>query len=327
MNPPFSLTVRVRTMTWEADGVLSVELVAPDGATLPGFEAGAHIDLQLPVPGAAGGMLPRSYSLCNDPRESHRYVVGVGRDRASRGGSRWVHEQLRPGALLQISAPLNHFRLNESAPAFALIAGGIGITPILAMARRLHALGKPVRALVAARSREAAAFVAEMRALVPGVQLHLDSEAGAPPDLAGWLAALPRDTGVYCCGPAPMLDTFERACATLGLADAHIERFAAAPAAPGAAAAPAAGFTLVLERRGRDIEVPPGKSVLDALLDAGVDMPYSCMEGVCGTCETRVLDGEIDHRDGVLSAVEKQRGDVMMVCVSTCKGSRLVLDL
>jgi ferredoxin-NADP reductase len=325
MNASSPLTVRVRSLSWEADGVLSVELVTPDGAALPAFEAGAHVDLQLPVPGVAGGTLPRSYSLCNDPRETHRYIVGIGRDRASRGGSRWVHEHLRPGALLQISAPRNHFRLNEAAPAFALIAGGIGITPILAMARRLHALGKPVRALVAARSREAAAFIAEMRALVPGLQLHLDNEAGAAPDLAGWLAALPRDTGVYCCGPAPMLDAFERTCATLGLTDAHIERFAAAPAAPGAA--PAAGFKLVLERRGLDIEVPPGKSVLDALLEAGVDVPYSCMEGVCGTCETRVLDGEIDHRDGVLSAVEKQRGDVMMVCISTCKGSRLVLDL
>jgi ferredoxin-NADP reductase len=251
--------------------------------------------------------------------------VGIGRDRASRGGSRWVHEQLRPGALLQVTPPRNHFRLNEAAPAFALVAGGIGITPILAMARRLHTLGKPVRALVAARNREAAAFVDEMRALVPALTLHLDSEAGGPPDLRAWLAALPRDTGAYGCGPAPMLEAFERGCAELGLADAHIERFAAAPAA--ADAAPAGAYTVVLERRGRTIEVVPGKGLLDTLLDAGVDVPYSCMEGVCGTCETRVLEGEIEHRDGVLSAVEKKRGDVMMVCVSGCQGPRLVLDL
>ena len=322
MSQPDTLSLRVRALRWEADGVLSVELAADDGAALPPFEAGAHVDIVLPLP---GGAVSRSYSLCNDPAQTQRYVVGIGRDRASRGGSRWVHEHLRPGALLQVTPPRNHFRLNEAAPAFALVAGGIGITPILAMARRLHALGKPVRALVAARTREAAAFVDEMRTLVPELTLHLDSEAGGPPDLRAWLAALPRGTGVYCCGPAPMLDTFERSCAELGLADAHIERFAAAPAP--ADAAPAGAFTVVLERRGRSIEVPAGKGLLDALLDEGVDIPYSCMEGVCGTCETRVLEGEIEHRDGVLSAVEKKRGDVMMVCVSTCKGQRLVLDL
>lgn len=317
-----TLSLRVRSLRWEADGVLSVELVAPNGAPLPPFEAGAHVDIALPL---TGGTVSRSYSLCNDPVETRRYIVGIGRDRASRGGSRWVHEHLRPGALLQVTPPRNHFRLNEAAPTFALVAGGIGITPILAMARRLHALGKPVRALVAARTREAAAFVDEMSALVPELTLHLDSEAGGPPDLRAWLAALPQGTGVYCCGPAPMLDTFERSCAEVGLADAHIERFTAAPAV--ADAAPAGAYTVVLERRGLTLEVNADKGLLDTLLDAGVDVPYSCMEGVCGTCETRVLDGEIDHRDGVLSAIEKQRGDVMMVCVSTCKGKRLVLDL
>jgi ferredoxin-NADP reductase len=322
MSPAETLNVRVRSMTWQAEGVLSVELTAVDGGALPPFDAGAHVDLQLPLP---GGAVSRSYSLCNDPRESHRYVVGIGRDRASRGGSRWVHEHLRPGALLRIGAPRNHFRLNEAAPSFALLAGGIGITPLLAMARRLHTLGKPVRALLAARDRASAAFVDEWRALVPETTLHLDAEAGGPPDLHAWLAALPRGTGVYCCGPAPMLDAFERACAALGLADAHVERFTAAPPAPDA---PAPGAcTLVLERSGREIAVPADKSLLDALLEAGVDVPYSCFEGVCGTCETRVLDGEIDHRDGVLSAVERKRGDVMMVCVSRCKGARLVLDL
>lgn len=321
MSPEPSLTVRVRQITWEADGVLSVELVAPDGAPLPAFEAGAHVDVQLPL---LGGTLSRSYSLCNDPAQSRRYVIAVGRDRATRGGSRWVHEQLRVGALLTISPPKNHFRLNEAAPAFALIAGGIGITPILAMARRLHTLGKPVRVLLAARNAEAAAFVSTMRELAPELTLHLDNEAGGPPDLRAWLAALPKDTGAYCCGPAPMLDAFERTCAELGLADAHIERFAAAPPPPDAPAP--GGFTLVLERSHRSIEVPAHQSVLDAMLDAGIDVSYSCMEGVCGTCEMRVLDGEIDHRDGVLSAVEKKRGDVMMVCVSRCKGDRLVLD-
>lgn len=314
------IEVRARTLTWEAEGVLSVELVRPDGAALPAFEAGAHVDLHLPLP---SGGLTRSYSLSNAPGETHRYVLGIGLDRASRGGSRWVHEQLRPGALLKIGAPRNHFQLNEAAPAFALVAGGIGVTPILAMARRLAALGKPVKMLYAVRNAAAAAFLDELRRLVPDLTLHLDAQAGGPPDLAGWLGRLPQDTGAYCCGPAPMLDTFEAACAGLGLADAHIERFAAAPAPAEATAA----CTVVLEKTGRSVEVKAGTSILQALLDQKIDVPYSCMEGVCGSCETRVLAGEIDHRDGLLSAAEKARGDVMMICVSGCKGPRLVLDL
>lgn len=314
------IEVRARTLSWEAEGVLSAELVRPDGAALPAFEAGAHVDLHLPN---AGGGMTRSYSLSNAPGETHRYVLGIGLDRASRGGSRWVHEQLRPGALLKIGAPRNHFALNETAPAFALVAGGIGVTPILAMARRLAALGKPVKMLYAVRNRAAAAFLADLQALVPDLTLHLDAEAGGPPDLAGWLARLPKDTGAYCCGPAPMLDAFEAVCAGLGLADAHIERFAAAPTRAEATTA----CTVVLEKSGRSVEVPSGTSILQALLDLNVDVPYSCMEGVCGSCETKVLAGEIDHRDGLLSAAEKARGDVMMICVSGCKGPRLVLDL
>ena len=314
---PTMLEVRVRSLAWAADGVMLVELVRPDGAVLPPFEAGAHVDIMLP------NGLSRSYSLCNAPGEQQRYQLGVGRDRASRGGSRYVHEQLRPGTLVQISAPLNHFKLNESAPAFALVAGGIGVTPILAMARRLAAIGKPVQMFYAVRSREASAFADELAALVPQLTLHFDDESGGPPDLAAWLGTLPKTTGTYCCGPAPMLDGFERACATLGLADSHIERFTA-PVATG----PVLGdCTVTLQRTGRSVAVKAGTSILDALLNAGLDVPYSCKEGVCGTCETKVLSGEIDHRDGVLSPAEQQRGDVMMICVSGCKGAALVLDI
>ena len=316
--PPTMPDLRVRALTWAADGVLVVDLVHPTGAALPAFEAGAHVDILLP------NGLSRSYSLCNAPAEQPlRYQIGVGKDRASRGGSRYVHEQLRPGAVLKVSAPLNHFKLNEAAPAFALVAGGIGVTPVLAMARRLAAIGKPVQMFYAARSREAAAFADELAALVPQLTLHCDDEAGGPPDLAGWLARLPKNTGTYCCGPAPMLDSFERACATLGLADAHIERFTAR-----AATGPELGAcTVTLQRTGHSVEVKAGTSILDALLNAGLDLPYSCKEGVCGTCETRVLSGDIDHRDGVLSPAEQQKGDVMMICVSGCKGPALVLDI
>lgn len=315
--PAMPPQLRLRSMTWAADGVLLLEWVHPAGAALPAFEAGAHINLQLP------NGLSRSYSLCNAPGETHRYCVAVGRDRNSRGGSRLVHEQLRPGALWPVSAPANHFRLDESAPAFALMAGGIGVTPVLAMARRLAALGKPVQMFYAVRSRDAAAFADELAALVPALTLHCDDEAGGPPDLAAWLGRLPKTTGAYCCGPAPMLDGFVAACSALGLADAHIERFAAAPSTAEALA----GCTVTLQRSGRDIAVPAATSILDALLAAGIDHPFSCREGVCGTCETRVISGDIDHRDGVLSPAEQRRGDVMMICVSGCKGPRLVLDL
>ncbi|MCW5258947.1 oxidoreductase [Verminephrobacter eiseniae] len=312
------ISVRARSLVWEAEGVISVELVHVDGVPLPAFEAGAHVDLHLP------NRLTRSYSLCSRPGDVHRYVLGIGLDRASRGGSRWVHEQLRAGALLEISAPRNHFRLDEAAPAFALIAGGIGVTPILAMAQRLAELRKPVRMLYAVRHASAAAFTAELHALVPELTLHIDSEASLPPDLAGWLARLPRDTSAYCCGPAPMLDAFEAASARLGLADARVERFSAPVVSAASTVAP---YTVVLQRSGRSVDVAPGISILHALMDQGIQVPYSCMAGACGTCETRVLDGEVEHRDSVLTPSEKARGDVMMVCVSGSKGQRLVLDL
>lgn len=314
--------VVVRSITWEADGVLSVELRRVDGAPLPAFEAGAHLALHLPVDGAP---LVRHYSLCNTPGERTHYRIGVGLDRNSRGGSRWVHERLRPGQRLRIDGPHNHFRLGEQAPHYALLAGGIGVTPIVAMARRLAVLGKPVRLLYAVRSRPAAAFLDVLQSLVPDLTLHVDDERGAPPELAGWLAALPQDSGCYCCGPAPMLDAFERACRNLGLADAHVERFAA-PAAP-AEAASGPDCVVTCERSGRDVVVPAGTSVLQALLAAGIDKPFSCQEGVCGTCETRVLRGEVEHRDGVLSEAERREGRVMMVCVSRPRGTRLTLDL
>ena len=213
--------------------------------------------------------LSRSCSLCNAPGETHRYCVAVGRDRNRRGGSCFVQEQLRPGALLAISAPGNHFRLDESVPAFALMAGGIGVTPVLAMARRLPALGKPVQMFYAVRSRAAAAFADELAMLVPALTLHCDDEAGGPPDLAAWLARLPRTTGADCCGPAAMLDGFVAACSTLGLTDAHIERFAALLPSTEATA----GCTVTLQRSGRDIPVAPGTSILDAPLAQGIDNP------------------------------------------------------
>lgn len=317
-----TLTLRLRAMTWEAEGILGLELVpAAPGEPLPAFTAGAHIDLHLP-----GGPV-RSYSLLNDPTERHRWCVAVHRDPASRGGSRQVHEQLRPGQLLTVSPPRNHFPLDEGAPLSVLIAGGIGITPLLCMVRRLTALGRPWVLHHAARTRAHAAFCDELQALAAqgGGTLHrvFDQEPGGRMiDIAALVADLPDGAHVYCCGPAGMLAAFERATAGLPPERVHLEYFAAkdAPAASG-------GFSVKLRRDGRTVPVPPGQSILDALAAIGAEPPWSCREGVCGTCEVRVLEGVPDHHDMVLSPAQRDANDRMMVCCSGAKSPLLVLDL
>ncbi len=311
------LCVRVEAMRREATRVVSVELVSPSGDPLPAFTPGAHIDLHLP-----NGQV-RSYSLLNPPVEQGRYVVAILNDGNSRGGSRYVHEQLRVGATLSISAPRNHFELDLSASHTVLVAGGIGITPILCMFNHLRSLGRSVELFYCARSRAEAAFYDTLLAQV-GVSSHFDADCGAPPDLRAYLAARARDAHFYCCGPTPMLNAFEGLCTELGLPNVHLERFA--PAEP-VTAAQGGQYVAHLARSNRSVTVPGGTSLLDALLGAGVKVEHSCREGVCGACETRVLEGEPEHRDGVLSGSERAAGKVMMVCVSGCKGTRLVLDL
>jgi len=311
------LSVRVQAMRFEAQGIVSVELVSPEGAQLPAFEAGSHVDLHL------GNGIVRSYSLLNSPAERHRYVVGVLNDRNSRGGSRYVHEQLRVGATLTISAPRNNFPVDESAAHSVLIAGGIGITPISCMLNYLRGKGKSAELLYCARSRAEAAFADQLLSQTD-VSSHFDAEKGTPPDLRAFLASKPKDAHFYCCGPTPMLNAFEAICAELDLPNVHIERFAAAE---NVAAVQGDEYVAELARSKKSVTVPAGKSLLDALLDAGLDVDHSCREGVCGACETKVLEGEPEHRDGVLSKAEKASNKMMMVCVSGCKGRRLVLDL
>lgn len=327
MNSP-ALKATVHAMRLEAHGIVSLELRPAEGAPeFPGFTAGSHIDLHLP-----NGIV-RSYSLLNSQDDSQRYVVAVLCDRNSRGGSRYVHEQLRIGASIPISAPRNNFALIEGAGRTVLVAGGIGITPMLSMLERLVTLEQRVDLIYCARSRREAAFVEriEVMARQAGVRVtwHFDDERGAPPSLGGMLSDFPPGTHLYCCGPGPMLDAFEAACTALGHANYHIERFAAAPAAPGAATAAGsqAGYQVHLQRCGKTLDVPAGVSLLDTLLEAGVQRDFSCREGVCGACETRVLAGEIDHRDSILSKSERAANKTMMVCVSGCKKGPLVLDM
>jgi tetrachlorobenzoquinone reductase len=318
---PAPLRLRVHSVTWEAEGIFSYELRDPAGGDLPPFTAGAHVDLHLP-----NGMV-RSYSLTNPQDERHRYVLAVQKDRASRGGSSWMHEKLRTGDIVPVSAPRNNFPLAEEAPETLLIAGGIGVTPLWCMMQRLAALGRPFTLYYCARTRKEAAFREAIAALEgkPGANIifNWDGEPGGKLlDIAGVVAGTAPATHLYCCGPLPMLDAFEQATKDLPRERVHVEYFTAkeAPAAEG-------GFTVVLAKSGKSFLVPPGKTILETLTDAGLNVASSCLEGVCGTCETKVLEGTPDHRDVVLTEAERKASKTMMICCSGSKTERLVLDL
>lgn len=317
MNTASHLRVIVHAVRLEARHIVSLELQPCDGTPLPAFAPGAHVDLYL------SDSLVRSYSLLNPGANGSRYVIAVLNDKNSRGGSRYVHEQLRVGQTLSISQPRNHFPLNEGASKSVLVAGGIGITPILSMYKRLRALQRPVALFYCARSRGDAAFRDELESQAD-VQFHFDEERGGPPDLKAFLAAQPAESDFYCCGPTAMIAAFEASCSALGLKNVHIERFAAKGVVE---AAQTGSYQVALARDGRVLSVPPGSSLLDVLHEAGVDVDAGCHEGICGACETRVLEGVPDHRDSILSESERASGKTMLVCVSGCSGSRLVLDL
>lgn len=316
-----TVDVRLHAVRLEAEGVHSLELRPLPGQALPPFTAGAHVDLHLP------NGLVRSYSLSNPPADAQRYVLGVHRSPTSRGGSAFVHAQLHVGQTLRVGMPRNNFPLFEDAPHTVLIAGGIGITPLRSMVGRLEALGRSWELFYGCRERACAAWHEELlalEALAPGrVHFNFDGEPGAQRlDLHRIAAGARGDAHLYCCGPRPMLEAFEAATAGLPRERVHVEYFSAreAPASEG-------GFRVELARSGRTVCVAPGQTILDALLAEGVDAPYACMEGVCGSCETRVLAGTPDHRDLVLSSEERRANDRMMICCSGAKTGTLVLDL
>lgn len=312
------IEVQVNNIRLEAKDVVSVELKNAEGNELPTFTAGAHIDLHL-----TNGMV-RSYSLLNDACERQRYVVGVLNDKKGRGGSRFIHEQLRVGDILKCSVPRNNFALNEDAPKTVLIAGGIGVTPMVCMYDRLMKIGKTVDLIYCARSRREAAFLDRLAALGGKVHIHLDEERGGAPDFKSLLADRPHDAHYYCCGPEAMVAAFEGVCRDLGYRNVHLERFAPASIVT---SVQEQGYQVRLAKSGITIEVPADKPMIEALEDAGIEVPFSCREGVCGVCEARVLDGKPDHRDSVLTERERDSGQKMMVCVSGCKGASLTLDM
>ena len=360
MTTDQTLQARIRTLRFEAEGIMSVELVPLSGAQWPAFTAGAHIDLHLP------NGLTRSYSLLNSQSESNRYVLGILADGKSRGGSRYVHDHFRCGHSITIGLPRNAFALDETTKDIVLIAGGIGITPILSMYRRLLALNgatrhadgtagrdaddiaasdaataaaspKRVKLVYCARRRDAAAFIEELEALSrdihcdissdisSDIHYHFDTEHdGKPFDLSAFMAQQSPDVDAYCCGPSVMLDAFEAACASAGVTRVHVERFAADTTLT---QAPRVGYQVQLAKSGLTLDVNPDTSLLDTVLAAGVDVDHSCMEGICGACETAVLSGCPDHRDSVLSKAEKASNKVIMLCVSGAKQGPLVLDL
>jgi ferredoxin-NADP reductase len=311
--------VRVKRISFEAENINSYELVLPGGGDLAPFTAGSHIDLHL-----QNGMV-RSYSLVNDQDERHRYVIAVNKDASSRGGSSFVHDAIKAGDIIAISAPRNNFALCEDAEHSVLIAGGIGITPLMSMIRRLERLARPWQLFYAVRTRRAAAFLDDLGAIGLDTHVHADFDderAGQVFDLAAIVGKAPAHAHLYCCGPLPMLDAFERTVAGRPADRVHVEYFQAkeAPALDG-------GFEVRLAKSNRTIAIEPGKTILDAVLDAGVSANFSCSEGVCGTCETRVIEGTPDHRDLFLSPEEKAANKTIMICCSGSKSPTLVLDL
>ena len=316
------ISVRVARKSQEALDICSYELVATDGTALPGFSAGSHVDVHLP------GGLTRQYSLCNDASETHRYLIGVLRDPASRGGSQAMHDTVEEGDVLQISAPKNHFPLAHAASRSLLLAGGIGITPILCMAERLAASAAPFEMHYCSRSQERAAFYERIRASGFASQVHFHFDDGASvqklslPDL---LAEPQPGVHLYVCGPKGFMDAVLQTARTSGWPEAqlHYEFFSAEVVKSD----DDASFDVKLASSGRVVRIAADQTVAKALALAGVEIPMSCEQGVCGTCLTRVLEGEPDHKDMYLTPEEQAANDQFTPCCSRSKSALLVLDL
>ncbi|HEX7435813.1 MAG TPA: PDR/VanB family oxidoreductase [Caldimonas sp.] len=316
------IEVRVARKTVEAEDIAGFELAAADGGTLPSFAAGAHIDVHLP------GGLQRQYSLCNAPGETHRYCIGVLRDPASRGGSVAMHELVHEGTRLAIGAPKNHFALHEDAARSLLFAGGIGVTPILAMAERLSATDAEFEMHYCTRSPARTAYAQRLRDSRFADRVHFHFDDGPPQqklDLAQRLRAPKPDTRLYVCGPSGFLDAVRATARDCGWSDAqiHFEYFSGV--APHSAED--RSFDVVINSSGKVIRVAAAQTITEALAEHGVFVPVSCQQGVCGTCLTRVIEGAIDHKDLYLSPEERAANDQFLPCCSRAAGSRLVLDL
>ncbi|MDT5260848.1 MAG: hypothetical protein QOD10_5928 [Mycobacterium sp.] len=316
----FTTDLIVRRRSTPAEGVVVLDLAHPENADLPRWEPGAHIDLLLE------DGLTRQYSLCGDPRDSGIWRVGVLLDPNSRGGSRYVHENLNEGATVRVRGPRNHFPLVDTQ-RYRFIAGGIGITPIFAMIEAAQRAGNDWTLLYGGRTRASMAFAEELAERYPERVTVWPQDQRGLLDLESLFKDPEDNTLVFCCGPEALLSAVEQHSAHWPAGILHIERFAAkAPTAEEAAEA-LEQFEVVCQRSGRSFAITSDQSILEVLEEEGIPILGSCYEGVCGTCEARVLEGIPDHRDSVLADAEKAAGEVMLICVSRSRTERLVLDL
>lgn len=318
-----TMTLRVHRVTWEAPGVVSVDLRDPDGGSLPRVEPGAHLDLHLP------GGLVRQYSLCGDPADAGVYRIGV-LEVAGGRGSGYVHGALRPGQLVTVGGPRNNFRFDD-ASGYVFVAGGIGVTPILPMIRAASRAGRPWTLHYCVRSASRAPFLEALSAMPGGeVVLHAGAE-GTRLSVERLLAEPRAGTLVYCCGPERLMTAVEAAAARWPEGSVRFEWFVPRSDARGAAGQGTgeegdAPVEVVCARSGITVAVSADVPILDALAAQGIDVPCSCRQGICGTCETRVIEGDPDHRDSILTEAERAAGRTMMICVSRARTARLVLD-
>jgi len=316
------LKVKVQRKSLEASDIHLFDLVAADGSDLPEFTAGAHIDVHL------DNGLVRQYSLCNVPGETHRYQIGVLRDPETRGGSLALHERVKEGDVLEISEPKNHFPLTPEAQRTLLFAGGIGITPMLAMAETLSRQKALFELHYCARSRSRAAFVPRIAAgqFVEQAFFHYDDEDAAQRlDLATVLATLDAHTHVYVCGPAGFIEWVLSTARSRGWPEAqlHVEYFSATPIKSD----DDQSFEVKIASTGDVYTIPSNRTILEVLEEHGHDVFYSCGEGVCGTCLVGVVEGEPEHRDYYLSDDQRKKNDQILPCCSRSKSKMLVLDL
>lgn len=314
------ITTRITAVENVAEQIRAYTLEATDGRELPPFSAGAHIDLLL------DNDLVRQYSLCSSPAESQHYRVAVLHEPEGRGGSDYIHKQLKLGDELDIHAPRNHFQLDMAGENYLLLAGGIGITPIMLMALQLQQAGKPFRLHYLCRTPEQAAFRQWLEdTFGTSVEFHYSyGDAAKRLDLFGLFAAQTQATQVYTCGSESLLQAILDAAETLPLIDVSFERFSAAPVAGGVVSQ---AFEIEIASSGEKLQVSGEQSILEVLQGAGHQIETMCKEGLCGSCEVNLLAGEADHRDSVLNDAEKAEQSVLMVCCSRAISPSLKLDL
>ncbi|QIB51214.1 PDR/VanB family oxidoreductase [Pseudomonas sp. OIL-1] len=317
-----SINVRIARKTMEALDITSLELAPTDGSKLPGFSAGSHIDVEI-RPG-----LVRQYSLCNDSAEDHRYVIGVLRDPASRGGSIAVHDELQEGQVIRISLPRNHFPLAHNAHKSLLLAGGIGVTPILCMAERLAKIDADFNMHYSSRSEERMAFLDRIRESTFARRVHFhydDGPADQKLDLPTVLQAAGEDCHLYVCGPSGYIDFVTSTARSQGWPEEriHFEFFSAKPVDT----TDDETFEVRVASSGQVYQVGENETIVSVLAEAGVEIMTSCEQGICGACITRVLEGTPDHRDQVLSDSERDDEGWFTPCCSRSVSKRLILDL